>query len=138
MINSIVENIVGDVVPEVPVRVFISSWKTDNTGTSNDDQITLPLQSSGTYNFLVKWGDGTQDTITAFDDPAVTHTYTASGTFNVEITGNITGWRFNNGGDRQKLLDVSEWGVLNVGNSDSYFQGCTNLTVTATDTLNLT
>ena len=36
---------------------FVISVKTDNTGTSNDDQFTLPW--IGTYD--VNWGDGTSD-----------------------------------------------------------------------------
>ena len=62
------------------MSAFISEWKTDNAGTSNDDQITLPLVSSGTYDFTVDWGDGTQDTITSHDQAEVTHTYSAAGT----------------------------------------------------------
>ena len=78
---------------------FISQWKTDNAGTSNDDQITLPLVSSGTYDFTVDWGDGTQDTITSHDDAAVTHTYPSAGTYTVQIAGTISGWQFDDGGE---------------------------------------
>ena len=118
--------------------VFISEWKTDNAGTSNDDQITLPLISSGTYDFTVDWGDGSQDTITAHDDAAVTHTYATAGTYTVEINGTISGWQFNDGGDRRKILDVSQWGDLALGVNRDHFYGCSNLDVTATDAPSLT
>ena len=117
---------------------FISQWKTDNAGTSEDNQITLPLVSSGTYDFTVDWGDGSQDTITAHDDAAVTHTYAAAGTYTVEITGTISGWQFADGGDKDKILDVSQWGDLAFGVNEGHFFGCSNLDVSATDAPDLT
>ena len=117
---------------------FISEWKTDNAGTSNNDQITLPLVSGGTYDFTVEWGDGSQDTITAHDQAEVTHTYSAAGTYTVEITGTISGWQFNDGGDKDKILDVSQWGDLAFGVNENHFRGCSNLDVSATDAPDLT
>ncbi len=115
-----------------PVSSFHSTWKTDNTGTSNDNQITLPLVSSGAIDFTVYWGDGTYDIITAWNDAAKTHTYPAAGTYNVKITGTLKGWKFDAGGDKLKLLEISEWGVLDISVDDAFF-GCANLDVTATD-----
>jgi hypothetical protein len=43
--------------------VFISMWNTSLSGDSNSTQITLPLVSSGTYDFIVNWGDGTNNSI---------------------------------------------------------------------------
>lgn len=40
---------------------FITTWKTDNTGTSNSTSITIPTTGSG-YNYDVDWNnDGTFD-----------------------------------------------------------------------------
>ena len=117
---------------------FISQWKTDNAGTSNADQITLPLVSSGTYDFTVDWGDGSQDTITAHDQAEVTHTYSAAGTYTVQIAGTISGWQFDDGGDKDKILDVSQWGDLAFGVNDGHFFGCSNIDVSATDAPDLT
>lgn len=116
---------------------FITTWKTDNPGPSDDNQISLPLQSSGTYNFEVDWGDGNQDTITTWNQAETTHTYASAGTYNVTITGTIEGWRFNNGGDRQKILDVVQWGDVKLGNSGDYFWGASNMIVSAEDELNI-
>lgn len=117
---------------------FTSSWKTDNTstGSSNDNQVKLPLIAGYTLNFLVNWGDGNSDTITAYDQAEVTHTYASIGTYTITITGTIEGFRFNNTGDKLKLLDISEWGPLKLGtNEGNYFHGCTNFNISATDTL---
>jgi len=117
---------------------FVSTWKTDNTGTSTDYQITLPLESSGTYDFDVDWGDGICETITEYDQAEVTHTYFAIGTYEVQIDGVINGWAFNNTGDKTKIIEISQWGDLLVGDNGEYFQGCTNLNISATDCLDTT
>jgi surface protein len=116
--------------PPIP---FISVWSASTDG----DTITLPLQSNGLYNFVVDWGDSTIETITAYDQ--ATHTYTYSGSYTVTIIGMIEGWYFGYGSDSSKLIEVSQWGVLKLGNNGSYFYGCNNLVLTGlTDTLNLT
>ncbi len=105
-----------------------------------NDTFTLPIYDGGTYDFTVRWGDGNNDDITAFDDAAVTHTYADAGatTYTVSITGIITGWRFNDAGDAPLMRVIKSWGPLNLGNNEGYFWGCTSLTVSATDILDLT
>ena len=120
---------------------FITRWNTSltSTGSSNATQIALPLESSGTYNFTVDWGDGTNDTITAWNQPEVTHTYHNSpGIYTLNITGTLRGWRFNNGGDRLKIIELMQWGNMSLGNSGYYFYGCENMLLTATDAPNMT
>lgn len=120
---------------------FTSQWTTDNLGTSADDQVTLPLVASGTYNFVVNWGDGSSDdTITVFSDPAATHTFIGgAGTFTVTITGVLNGWQFNGAGDNQKIIQISNWGDFQPGtNLGAHFLGCANLVIPATDAMNTT
>jgi surface protein len=122
------------------INTFISVWDTTRTsgGSSGSNQVHLPLESSGTYDFVVNWGDGTSYMITNWNQPAVTHTYATSGVYMIKITGTIVGWRFYNGGDRLKILEIQQWGCLQLGNLENYFEGCENLVLTATDNLNLT
>ncbi len=110
---------------------FTSMWITTNAGSANNT-IVLPLVNSGNINFLVDWGDGTTDIITAWNDTAKTHVYAATGTYTVKIYGTIKGFQFIGGGDRLKLLEISEWGVLDISTDKTFF-GCQNLTVSATD-----
>jgi surface protein len=117
---------------------FITRWDTNRTsiGSSNSSQIRLPLETGGTYNFVVQWGDGTSASITS--SLQAVRTYAAAGVYNVSITGTLVGWRFNNGGDRQKLLDVMQWGTMRLGNNGSYFYGASNMVMSAMDTPDLT
>lgn len=114
------------------IQPFIMSVKTNNAGTSSSTQFKLPLPSSGTYNFSVDWGDGTNNTITAYNQAQTTHTYSTAGTYTIKILGVCIGWAFGGGGDCLKLLDVSQYGCLTI-NTGSNFNGCANLVGTALD-----
>lgn len=117
---------------------FISTWKTNNPGSSTSTQIKVPTVSTGTYNCVVDWGDSTTSTITTYNDAAWTHTYSIAGTYTVSISGVFKGIFFNSSGDNGKITNISQWGILDLGNtaSGAYFFGCTNMTITALDILN--
>ena len=120
---------------------FLSVWDTtlnSSSGSSPSNQVKLPLESVGSYDFSVKWGDGNYDDITSWNQAEVTHTYASEGVYTIRIDGTLIGWRFYNGGDKLKLLEIKQWGDLRLGNSASYFYGCSNLNLTATDNLDLT
>ena len=125
--------------PLVTESTFLSVWDTyrTSTGSSNENQVELPLESSGTYDFTVIWGDGNSNTIMSYNQPEVTHTYASVGVYTIRIDGTLIGWRFNDQGDIRKLLEIQQWGDLRLGNSGSYFYGCHNMVLAATDELNL-
>jgi len=138
--RDITRDLTRDLIREVvqPFNYFIFTVKSDNTGTSNNDQFTMPLVSDGTYDFNIDWGDNTSDHITAYNQAEVTHTYAGgAGTYTVKVYGTLKGWRFNNGADKDKMLDISKWGTFNFGNNNSVFFGCTNLTISASDALDM-
>ncbi len=94
---------------------FITTWIAASP-------ISLPLVPHGMYNMTVDWGDGTAiDTITSWNDPAKTHNYAVSGEYDVTITGTIKGFSFNNTGYTSSLLDVKEWGQLQICESASFY-----------------
>jgi surface protein len=123
----------GGIYYDLAEQAFIFTVKTDNSGTSNTDQFTLPLTDNGTVNIQVNWGDGTSDAITAFDQAEKTHTYPSAGTYEIKITGTLQGFRFNNTGDKSKMLDIKKWGIFDI-NTQQVFRSCGNLTQSATDT----
>ena len=110
---------------------FITTWKTDNAGSSNDDQITIPTTGAG-YNYDVDWGDTNSNTgVTG----SITHTYASAGTYTVSISGAFPRIYFANGGDKLKILSVEQWGDIAWSSMDYAFWGCSNLVVNATDSL---
>lgn len=115
-----------------PSFTFTVNTANTSTGSTAADHFKLPLFNGGVYDFNVDWGDGSNDDITAYNDAAADHAYASAGTYTVKITGTITGWKFNNTGDRLKILDVSEWGPLTIS-SNVAFYNCTNLTSSASD-----
>jgi len=122
---------VGGGSPPAAVE-FIFSVKTDNAGTSADNQFELPLYSSGAISMDVDWGDGTTDTITSYNQAEKLHTYASSGTYTIQITNEVRGWKFTNWWDKDKMLDISNWGEFNFTN-DRAFMSCSNMTCSATD-----
>lgn len=111
--------------------------KTDNlaSGSTANNQIQIATINGGTYNFVVEWGDGLSDTITTFNQPETTHTYAAgAGTYEITITGVCIKWRWSANADKEKLIEISNWGKTNLTiNNPTAFFGCINLVVTATD-----
>ena len=116
-------------------RPFITTWKTDNPGASNDDQITIPTHPNETYNYVIEWGDGTSDSGVTGN---ITHTYATPGTYEVSISGEFPSIFFNdpfNGenGDADKILSIDQWGNIVWKYAAVAYAGCDNLDIKATD-----
>ena len=111
-------------------EAFITTWRT----TTASETITIPTFTGTTYNYDVDWGDGSTDTGQTGD---ATHTYTSAGDYQVQITGAFPRIYFNNTGDREKILSVTQWGTNPWQSMEHAFFGCTNLTISATDNPNL-
>ncbi|MCP3878464.1 MAG: DUF285 domain-containing protein, partial [Sulfitobacter sp.] len=108
---------------------FVTTWQTDNPGTSADDTITIPI-GAGTIDFTVFWGDGTS---TDYTSGPATHTYASAGTYTVAIVGDFPGVNFVGGGDGDKLLTIEQWGNIAWQDLDDAFEGADNLVINASD-----
>jgi len=113
-------------------------------GTPNPDQYKLPLVSTGTYNFVVHWGDGTTDTITTWNQAETTHTYAQPGEYLVQLVGTVTGILVGGEGNvnGNKMFAIYQWGtgltLTNVnGTFDSFGYTASRLNVYAQDVPNL-
>jgi surface protein len=114
-------------------NAFITTWDTRITGTgtvTGTSSIALPLY--GTQAITASWGDGTVSLISQSNQLDRTHSYAEPGVYTVSITGQGQGFRFNNGGDRVKLIDIAQWGSISGSTTDA-FEGCFNLVGTAAD-----
>ncbi|GAG22301.1 unnamed protein product, partial [marine sediment metagenome] len=130
LLKANIGEIIGITMPSVlgPFRFEVVTAEADN--------FQLPIYDGGNYDFHVDWGDESSDDIIAWNDAAANHAYAGADTYNVVITGTLVGWRFNKDGDKDLIHDISEWGVLDVGNLEAYFYGCSNLTISATGSMN--
>jgi len=127
--KGITRGVTRDIVE--PFNYFIFTVKTDNAGTSNNDQFEFPLVAAGTYDFTATASDGTVFSTDNYTNNIMTFD-TGAGVHEIVVTGTIEGWSLDNGNDSDKFLNVSQWGVLD-GNMYHGFYGCSNMTITATD-----
>ena len=110
---------------------FITTWKTDNPGTSNATSITIPTTGTG-YSYDVDWeNDGTWDDLGVTGN--ITHDYGTAGTYQVAIRGDFPRIYFNNEGDKEKILSIDQWGDIAWTSMESAFWGCSNLAGQAVD-----
>ena len=96
---------------------FVSTWRT----TTANETIYIP---TSTFIYVIDWGDGTITNNTNF------HEYAIAGDYTIKISGNITDFRFNNTSDKDKILEVTNFGNFDFQNSSFY--GCSNLVQTQT------
>ena len=136
----------NDVIDLSAVNTFFEyTINTNNTVdllSSSATQYGLPTRASGTYDFVVDWGDGSTNTITTYNDANGLHTYGSSGTYTIKIKGVFSGiitaldtgtWNVGRI-DTLKILDIKSYGPLIIQDSLA-FKDCTNLTSSATDNL---
>ncbi|MFD2565577.1 BspA family leucine-rich repeat surface protein [Aquimarina rubra] len=112
---------------------FITTWQT----TANNETITIPTFADETYNYTVDWGDGTTNSnLTA----EASHTYTSAGTYDISITGLFPQIYFQAAtqDNRDKIIDVKQWGNNSWGSMLYAFFNCSNIEVSATDAPDLT
>jgi surface protein len=122
---------------------FVSTWMTDNFGFTSPDQIGIVLDSSGTFDFVIDWGDGNTNTITTWDQPDLIHTYNTIGTYTITMTGVINGFSMQYySGDYGKILSIQQWGNVKLIDGGGQFANCINLDLSMVsdvlDTSNLT
>ena len=102
--------------------------------------ITIPNTVGSSYT--VNWGDGATTTESA---GTISHTYNDGSNEDVtnpivsigaeDDTGPFTSFRFQNGGSKDDLLDVPQWGSIVFTTFNSMFAGCQNTSfqISATD-----
>jgi len=118
---------------------FIIEVKTDNTGTSNDNQFQF-TGAQGDYDVVAKQND---IVVANFNDLSGQQTITlpSSGVYILEVfpkaSNGFNRIQFDNNEDKNKILDTKNWGDIVWNSFENAFYGCINMTVTATDVPNL-
>ncbi|KAF3980794.1 MAG: BspA family leucine-rich repeat surface protein, partial [Methylococcales symbiont of Iophon sp. n. MRB-2018] len=120
------------VVVDTPLTVtsvgsFITEWRIPS------DEFTLTFPSEGDYT--IDWGDDTTEGITS-NNP--THTYETAGDYTVTATNTITRFHLdNNAENREKLIDIQQWGTADWTSMERAFFGASAMTISASDSPNL-
>jgi surface protein len=100
---------------------FTSVWRT----TEGDKKITIPTDDSLDYNYTINWGDGSVEEITLDTSPS--HTYNVAGDYTVIISGVFPTIKFDNTGDKDKIISIPNLGDVGWTSFESAFYGCQNL-----------
>ncbi|CAG4999576.1 hypothetical protein DYBT9275_02256 [Dyadobacter sp. CECT 9275] len=123
---------------------FITTWDLTKTGSGTNDQITfgVALASSGgsvSYSWeTVPAGSSGSGTITALSTTVTITGLPVNSTIRLSIDPqNFRAIKIDQGTDRLRLINISQWGTTNWNTMSSAFYGCSNLTITATDIPNL-
>ncbi len=120
---------------------FITVWQSDNTGDSENDQITIPGEGT---DYEIEWVEveagevgweevdgGNSGSETGSNEHTIT--FPGPGTYQVSISGNFTRIHFNNEGDKDKILEVTQWGDIEWSTMAAAFYGASNLDISAND-----
>ena len=117
---------------------FITTWQTDNPGTSNDMSITIPTKGTG-YSYDVDWtyDGGTFNSEDSGVTGNITHDYGAVGIYTVAIRGTFPRIYLYQGGDKLKIMSIEQWGTNPWASMKDAFYSCKFLVSNAADTPNL-
>ena len=114
---------------------FTSTWQIDDTGTSSENLLILPLIQIGKYALIVDWGDNTSNKISSWNLDTCSHIYLDEGTYHVKLYGDFGELSFAalHNSYRNRLLEITQWGSYGAPSEDS-FRYCSKLIISAEDT----
>ncbi len=121
---------------------FVTVWNLSNPG-SGANQITFNATvATGGANFTwetIPSGTSGSGTLAAGTSLRTITGIPAGATIRLSIEPqNLQRFFFNNGGDRQRITDIENWGAAAWTSMENAFYGCNNLNISATDIPNLT
>lgn len=127
---------------------FIMTVKTDNPGVTANTDFRIPTGGTGySYRVDVDGNFNWSDTVGSWNEATArttvsTISFPSPGTYDIAICGTFPRVYFNNGnlngGDKDKVLRVTQWGDNQWITLAGAFHGGQNVDVTATDVPNLT
>ena len=134
------DTIIISIVAKGEERAFVSTWEASlSCDSTKHFQVYIPTTGEG-YNYNIDWGDGTSDTSV---EGNITHKYPDAGYYQVEITGDFPRIYFADEEHEDcvenatKIQSVEQWGTIKWKSMGGAFTGCTNLTIDAQDSPNL-
>lgn len=121
---------------EAQDRPFITIWKTDNEGSSTDNQITIP--GTGT-NYTIEWEEVDNPSNNGSETGTNAHviTFPSPGMYEIRISGDFSRIMFAFEEDRNKILGIVQWGDIQWTSMKGAFSRASNLISTAADSPDL-
>ncbi|WP_299114089.1 BspA family leucine-rich repeat surface protein [uncultured Winogradskyella sp.] len=118
-------------------RPFITEWQL----TGDFQTIEIPTTGSG-YDYVIDWGDGSdfEGATVEYDQTGdASHQYDIPGTYVIKIYGDFPRIDFSSstGVNKSKIRKVTQWGDIQWSTMLNAFTECNNLSVTASDTPDL-
>ncbi|WP_423909817.1 BspA family leucine-rich repeat surface protein [Candidatus Spongiihabitans sp.] len=109
---------------------FITTWRVP----TDDLRITFP----GKGNYDMNWGDNTFSTITTTNGGGINQRFSHSGyggagDYDITTSNGMTRFYLNRGADREKLIDIKQWGGARWSSMERAFYGAYNMRMSATD-----
>lgn len=113
-------------------NAFVTNWKTDAAnGYTDNNNIRIPLRIFAD-RVVINWGDGEWEDSNY--EQYVEHEYKEPGVYSVSVAGeNITFAFREDSGDNSKLMAITNWGDLKLGNYSHAFYNAVNMVITADD-----
>jgi surface protein len=119
---------------------FITRWDLSKTGSGTNDQISFNIATSGNVRFTwqeVSPGSATGTGIFSGNTASITG-LPANAIIDLSISPtNFQHFFINEGPDKERLVDIKQWGTTAWTSMNSAFLGCSNLEVNALDTPDL-
>lgn len=113
--------------------VFTIDTTITYVGSSNNNQIVIPIRAQvlATFDFKVDFGDGTVNEYNSSGD--ITYTYAVPGIYTIKISGILSTINYNTTGDKDKVINLSQFGDLQFYSLVGAFRACNNMQATYTD-----
>ena len=120
-----------------PEYQFIFKIDTGLAGDTPSNQYRLPLMLSQHYDITIDWGDGNLEQFIGTATSGIPHTYSSSAQYTISISGTFAAFKFGSEFDKNKLIEIIDFGDVIWGSVANMFDYCENLTTVST-TPNLT
>ena len=116
----------------LPAGAFVTTWNV----TASPYIISIPVEVHTGGTLTIDWGDTTTTTVTT--NGTQSHTYSASGEYQVSMTGDLSRIILGaTGGTASKLASIDQWGDIEWSSMKDAFAFTRNMKYNASDVPNL-
>lgn len=127
-----IRDYVKDETEHDPLTDFVTTWET----TTTDETITIPTNWSYSYYYKIDCDDDWIFEFTGVNGDG-NCSFATTGNHKIRISGTFPSIYFNNAWDKNKILEINQWGTITRKTMLHAFHGAENIELLATDTPDL-